>query len=320
MTIKHLLRRALLLPLLAFLAIGCVTDESAYVDRASTPRRAAQGAGGLGVFLGGTSLQDYESWLGQPVSHVGAYASQQSWTAFDRSSWGQYKGSGKQLVVGVPMLVRSPAGSLRQGAAGAYDGHFRALASRLVANGQPRAILRLGWEFNGDWSLWRADRDPKAFAAYWRRIVDVMRAVPGAQELRFDWNPGHGPQFVPVDAYPGDNYVDVIGMDIYDRTYSTKFRDPVARWNDYLHRPYGLDWLRNFANAHGKPISFPEWGVTHNHAAGVVHDNPVFIRGMAAFIHANNVEYQDYFNVQAHDGDFRLRNFPQSAAAYKALF
>jgi hypothetical protein len=317
---KNLLRRALLLPLLAFLVIGCVTDESAYVDRVSTPRRAAQGARGVGVFLGGTSMQAHESWLGQRVTHVGGYASQQTWEAFDRSRWPQWTGSGKQLVVGVPMLMRNQPGTLAQGAAGRYDVHFRRLAQRLVADREGNAILRVGWEFNGDWYPWRADRDPKAFAAYWRRIVSVMRSVPGASGLRFDWNPGHGPRFVPVEAYPGDAYVNFIGFDVYDRSYSERFRDPVARWNDYVNRPYGLNWLRNFAAAHGKPMSFPEWGVTHQHFGGTVHDNPVFIRGMAEFMRSNNVEYHLYFDVLSHDGDFRLRQFPRAAAAYRSLF
>jgi hypothetical protein len=319
MSSKHLLRRALLLPLLAFIVIGCVTDESAYVDRVSTPRRAAQGEGGVGVFLGGASVSGYEGWLGRNVSHVGAYAAKTTWANFDRSSFKHWTGSGKRLVIGVPMLMLQERGSLAAGASGAYDDHFRRFAQRLVREGHSNAILRLGWEFNGDWYPWRSDRDPKAFAAYWRRIVDVMRAVPGTN-LRFNWNPGAGPGFVDVNAYPGDKYVDIVGFDIYDRSYGDRMRDPVARWNNMVNRPYGLNWLRNFAAAHGKTISFPEWAVTHNHVRGVAHDNPVFIRGMAQFIRTNNVEFSLYFDVLAHDGDFRLRNFPQSAAAYKALF
>jgi hypothetical protein len=320
MSTQNLLRRALLLPLLAFLVIGCVTDESAYVDRAVTPRRSTPGAHGVGVFLAGASVTNHEAWLGRRVTHVGGYVAKTTWANFDRSSFKQWTGSGKQLVAGVPMLMLNERGSLAAGAAGAYDAHFRGLAARLVREGHANAILRLGWEFNGGWYPWRADRDPKAFATYWRRIVTTMRGVPGASGLRFDWNPGHGPAFVPVEAYPGDAYVDVIGMDIYDRTWSDRWRDPAARWNDYLHRPYGLDWLANFAAAHGKPISFPEWGVTHNHVRGVAHDNPTFIRGMADFIRTHNVEYHLYFNVLAHDGDFRLSGFPQSAAAYRAAF
>src|SRR4051794_17199403 len=195
MSTKHLLRRALLLPLLAFLAIGCVTDESAYTDRVATPRRSAGGAHGVGLFLAGASMSNHEAWLGRPVTHVGAYVAKTTWANFDRSSVKQWTGSGKQLVVGVPMLMLHEPGSLGAGARGAYDQHFRGLAQRLVREGEGNAILRVGWEFNGGWFPWRADRDPKAFAAYWRRIVTTMRSVPGAQGLRFDWNPGAGPQF-----------------------------------------------------------------------------------------------------------------------------
>ena len=67
-------------------------------------------------------------------------------------------------------------------------------------------------------------------------------------------------------------------------------------------------------------MSFPEWGVTHQHFGGTVHDNPVFIRGMAEFMRSNNVEYHLYFDVLSHDGDFRLRQFPRAAAAYRTLF
>ena len=319
MSTKHLLHRALLLPLLAFLVIGCVTDESAYVDRVSTPRRAPQGARSVGVFLGGSSLSAYEGWLGHRVTHVAGYAAGSTWANFERSSFRHWQGSGKQLVVGVPIIMKQQPGSLAAGAAGAYDAHFRRFAQKLVADGQGNAILRLGWEFNGHWYPWRSDRDPKAFAAYWRRIVNVMRSVPGTS-LRFNWNPGLGPGFVDVNAYPGDRYVDIIGMDLYDRTYGDRLRNPVVRWDDFLNRPYGLNWVRNFDLAHGKPMSFPEWAVTHDHVRGVVHDNPVFIRGMAEFIRTNNVEFANYFDVLAHDGDFRLRQFPNAAAAYRALF
>jgi hypothetical protein len=319
MSIKHLLRRALLLPVLALLVIGCVTDESAYIDGVSTPRSSVAGSRDLGVFLGGTSIRDYENWLGRRVDTVAGYAASTTWDNFGRSSFRQWQGSGKQLVIGVPMLMRQQPGSLGAGAAGAYDAHFRRFGQRLVSEGQANAILRLGWEFNGDWFPWRSDRDPKGFAAYWRRIVQVMRSVPGGS-FEFNWNPGHGPGYVDLNAYPGDNYVDSIGFDIYDRTWGDRLRDPVVRWNNYLNKPYGLNWLRNFALAHGKPMAFPEWAVTHDHVRGVVHDNPVFIRGMAEFIRKNNVDFSNYFDVLAHDGDFRLRQFPQSAAAYRALF
>jgi hypothetical protein len=317
MPLPSVLRRALLLALLAFLAIGCVTDERSFVDADATPRRSAAAADGVGVSFGG-NLVAYEAWLGHPVTHVGVYASQQSWAAFDRSRWDALRGLGKHLVVGVPLLVRSQPGTLAAGAAGAYDAHFRQLAERLVEDGQADAILRLGWGFNGRWSLWRADRDPSAFAAYWRRVVTVMRTVPGAVGLRFDWNPDLGA--VPTGSYPGDAYVDVIGATVYDRTSDDQRRDPDERWDDLVHRPYGLDWLRDFATAHAKPLSIPEWALTHQHAPGVDPDNPAFVRGMAELVRSSNVEYQLYFNALTNNGDFRITTFPRSAEAYREAF
>ena len=310
----------------ALLAVGCSQDDVDKVVAAqrSTQSRVAQK--GMGVFVGGgsaTAVREFEAWVGTKVTHAGAFFSQQSWDRFENASWLKvWQGSGYQLSLGLPMLVRNDGGTLRQGASGAYDGHFRRAAQQLVQYGQGNAILRLGWEFNGNWYPWEAKKDPQSFVAYWRRIVTTMRAVPGAQNLRFDWNPGIGPGHVPVEAYPGDQYVDFIGMDVYDRSYNAQMADPARRWQKYLNGAFGLNWLRNFAASHNKPMSLPEWGVTDKHAGGVQPDNPVFIRGMSDFIRANNVAYQMYFEFDAPDGAHELRSgrFRRAAAMYQQLF
>jgi len=313
--------------MVGLLAVGCSqedVDKVVAVDRRSEQNGAAQRA--MGVFLGGGSaeeVRDFEAWAGTKVTHVGAFFSQQSWEQFENTDWlEEWQGSGYRLSLGLPMLVRNDGGTLQKGASGAYDQHFRHAAEQLVHYGQGNAILRLGWEFNGDWYPWEAKKDPKSFVTYWRRIVDTMRAVPGAENLRFDWNPSIGPGDVPVDAYPGDEYVDFIGMDVYDRSYNAEMADPSRRWDEYVNGEFGLNWLRDFAASHGKPISFPEWGVTDKHAAGAQPDNPVFIRGMSEFIRANNVEYQIYFEYDAPDGAHELRSdrFRRAGELYKELF
>ena len=63
------------------------------------------------------------------------------------------------------------------------------------------------WSSNGNQALW---------AGAFRHVVDVFRSVSPA--FRFDWN-GTGKYFVAHDApssYPGDAYVDVVGLDQYD--------------------------------------------------------------------------------------------------------
>jgi hypothetical protein len=284
---------------------------------------------GIGVFRqGGTtpaSVAEWERFVGRRLTHVSTYFTNRSGSAMvEGAGWkaSQFRGSGKTLAAGVP-IAGGGLGSLASVAAGGQDGTWRALASALVANGQPNAILRLGWEFNGDWFPWAARSNPGQFASAFRRIVTTMRSVPGAGGLRFDWNPGHGPRYVPEAAYPGDAYVDIIGLDIYDQTFGPRFVDPAARWADFMNRPYGLRWHRDFARAHGKPMSFPEWGIGDRHVAGARPDNPLFIRNLADWIAVNDVAYQSYFDFdKPGDGFHRLQTgrFPASAAAYQAAF
>jgi hypothetical protein len=284
---------------------------------------------GIGVFRqGGTtpaSVAEWERFVGRRLTHVSSFFSGSSWSSMvDGAGWQarQWRGTGKTLVAGVP-LAGGGLGSMGAGAAGANDGHFRDLARALVANGQPNAILRLGWEFNGDWFPWSARSNPGGFASYFRHAVTAMRSVPGGGGLRFDWNPGIGPGHVPEAAYPGDAYVDIIGADIYDRSYGARVADPGARWADFMNRPYGLRWHRDFARAHGKPMSFPEWGVSDIHVGGGRADNPQFVNALADWIAVNNVAYQSYFDFnKPGDGSHRLMTgqFPASAAAYRARF
>ncbi len=100
--------------------------------------------------------------------------------------------------------------SLKMGAKGLYNPYFQKLAENLVSYGLGDSILRMGWEFNGGWYTWRASSDPANFAEYWRQIVTTMRAVPGAKNLKFDWNPALGWQQFPAEqAWPGDKYADI---------------------------------------------------------------------------------------------------------------
>src|SRR5262249_44379555 len=147
------------------------------------------------------------------------------WTAWRRAR------ADRMLVLNVPMVVPNEpamgdeevAAALRQGADGAEDEHFRTLARRLVAHGAADTIIVLGWEMNGTTYSSRCAPDPLAWQQYWQRIVGVMRSVPG-QRFRFDFAPARGPQAVEWGkCYPGDDVVDIIGMDSYDQEPGRNF-------------------------------------------------------------------------------------------------
>lgn len=281
----------------------------------------------MGTYAGAANpagIADFATWLGSSVPYAEDFLPGDSWETISSPMWwlNSWQGSGYRMVYGVP-IIPGTGGTLAAGAAGTYNAYFRTLAQNLVATGQGDSILRLGWEFGGGWYAWHVSTttDAANYAAYWRQIVTTMRAV--APALKFDWNPIWGWQSVnPELAYPGDLYVDYIGVDVYDQSWISNYTDPIARWNDALAANWGLTWHKNFAASHGKPMSFPEWGVairSDGHGGG---DDPYFIQQMASWIAQNNVAYHIYFSYDAPDGQHDLQdgNFPLSAAAFKTAF
>lgn len=311
-------------------------------------------------------------WLNRPVVWAEDTIGPESWNNIGWpiwwlehwSAWTHAK-PGRRLILAVPMLAGPPDRSgptqgsvglrtpvtLDQGAAGEYNIHFRQLAENLVKHGLADTILRPGWEFNGGWYAWSAKGKTAAFAEYWRQIVRTMRAVPGTQNLRFAWNPTLGEQDFPAElAWPGDDYVDYVALDVYDETWrpdtypwpagadakliEARHRKAWAEWT--YGSPRGLKFWRDFAIAHGKPLAIAEWGVKEQNAPGEAQhgglDDPYFVEQMHAFINApaNHVAFHCYFDVDCPPpvGMHRLTpgakgepsRFPASSARYRELF
>ncbi|MCH0564916.1 glycoside hydrolase family 26 protein [Streptomyces sp. MUM 2J] len=219
----------------------------------------------------------------------------------------------RMLVLNVPMLERNEEGVpdaevrrlLRQGASGAFDHHFRALAERLVRLDVPDTVIVLGWEMNGITYTHRCGPDPQAWKAYWNRIVTTMRAVPG-QRFRFDFTPSRGRDAVPwTQCYPGDDTVDIIGMDSYDQPSGMSFDQQVKE-------PLGLQAHVDFAKAHGKAVSYPEWGLFRN------GDNDDYMRRMLAWMDEHHPLYNTLTDYCPH-GVWQCRDNPRSSAVYRAL-
>jgi hypothetical protein len=288
----------------------------------------ARAAPSLGVYQGNgcdglTGLAAFTSWFGRQPDFVLDFFASDSWTSMmGDATWAVscWNRQNKTVVFSVPMLP-ADGSTLAQGASGQFDDKFRALAQMLKSKGHGKAIIRLGWEFNGGWYAWAAKKDPTNWVKYWQRIVTAMRSVPGTS-FRFDWCSAQGYQQIPASSvYPGDAYVDIIGRDNYNQTW-TDADTPAKRWNALLTEQYGLNWLKDFATQHDKPISFPEWGTgtrPDGHGGG---DDAYFVTQMSLWIKANSVEYHGYWDYPARDYDAKISgNYqPAAAKAYLAAF
>ena len=112
--------------------------------------------------------------------------------------------------------ANQPTYSLARINAGAYDAYIRASASAAAAYGKPFQI-RFAHEMNAGWTSWGAGVNSNTgnqYVAAWRRVVAIFRAR-GATNVSWVWAPNVDPRPF-AQYYPGDKYVDVIGLDGYN--------------------------------------------------------------------------------------------------------
>ncbi|MFT8247325.1 carbohydrate-binding domain-containing protein, partial [Roseomonas sp. BN140053] len=272
----------------------------------------------LGVYVGNDpgAVNNFEQWLGRPVDAVLGYVGHANWGDFVGSAnwaatqlWTQIN---RPILWSVPLTVNGA--SLEAGAWGAYDAFYRSAANSL-ASFRPEdehIYIRTGWEFNGDWFPWSAQGHEQAFIDTFRHFVDTFRSV--SDRFVFEWNVNntdHGMN--PEAAYPGDAYVDVIGMDFYQHPQWTSY-DASKAFDVMVDRPQGLRWLENFADAHGKPTAYSEWGVQGNNSAA-------YVQKAAGWFKDHDVVYQTFWNSDAdYPGKLSDGSEPATGAAYKAAF
>ncbi len=116
----------------------------------------------------------------------------------------------------------------------------------------------------------------------------------------------------------------MVSADLYDQSwYSEDWGDPVRRWQRMLDQPYGLNWMMAFADAHGKPLGFPEWGLSQRSDGRGGGDNPYFIERMHEWIMTHNVIYNLYHDADTSPAELHAittGTFPLAAVRYVELF
>jgi beta-mannanase len=176
---------------------------------------------------------------------------------------------------------------------GAYDSYARQLGTNLVAAGLENTVIRLGPEMNG---IWESDfvgakkTEQKLWAKCFAAEVTSFREVAGEHFL-FDWNVNACTGKYPYqNFYPGNKYVDIIGIDLYDVGCET----PTTRltFAKLASEPLGLNQIEAFAAKKGKPMSLPEWGLSTIPAG----DDPSYINGIGSTFSAKDFAFESYFD------------------------
>jgi hypothetical protein len=299
--------------------VAAVTDPFAAIVPGQVTWRS-------GAYPGGTidtqAITSFGSYRGRTADVATVFQIRDSWDAIAHNSWAidQYASFPGKLSIGVPLIPTDGSTTVQQVAAGDHDADFASFARMLVAAGRGDSDIRLGWEFNGNFMPWAA-YDASTFVAAFRHAALAMKSV--APNLSIDYNGNLGVSQCGNDPfgnlYPGDDVVDVIGVDAYDNQWNHVWDS--ASWQHFHAQPGGLDDWYAFAQRHGKPLSVPEWGLDKTGGA----DNPYFMQAMFSWFqaHAAGLSFEAYFNEPL---DYIASSLegpdqnPQAAATYARLW
>jgi beta-mannanase len=195
-------------------------------------------------------------------------------------------------------------------AAGDHDAYLREWGTALASWGGP-VLLRYAHEMNGDWYPWAEGANgnaPGSYAAAWRHVHDVV-AAQGATNVRWVWTPNvpyHGSTDL-AGLYPGDAYVDVVGLDGYN--WGTGFAGRSWTAPADLFSP-GLARLRGIAP--GKPVVIAETA-----SSEVGGSKAAWNRDLVAYLQAqSDVTAVVWFDMDK-EADWRIASSASSADALR---
>jgi hypothetical protein len=215
----------------------------------------------------------------------------------------------------VPHVTLEPKMGMVELMSGKYDEDIKKYGEAIAALGKP-IVLRFAHEFNGDWYPWSILNDQLVPAATYvqgfRYMRDKIRAAGGTNAY-WVWAPnnengGKNPQTLE-SYYPGDAYVDIIGMDGYNFGTSQSW----SRWQSFGQVFGGLyDWIMQTHPA--KPVFICEMGTSSTGGDKTAWITDMFVQLETRF---PKVKGFVWFNINK-ETDWRFTETQQSIDAFKA--
>jgi len=200
---------------------------------------------------------------------------------------------------------------------GDHDAFVRQWARDVAAWGQP-LYVRLMHEMNGQWTSWSPGLNGNTapeFVTAWRHVIEITRAE-GAANVRWIWCPNiddGNPSFTPYEQlYPGDDYVDWVGLTGYNWGTSQRWsvwRDLTSTFKD------SIDQIRAIT---GKPLMIAEMASAEQGGdkGGWISDG--FSRLTTDLPDVKAVVWFDTFDARL-GTHWEVDSSPGSLAAYRAV-
>lgn len=205
---------------------------------------------------------------------------------------------------------RSRVFRFRAIAKGRYDAYIEASARAVASWGNP-ILLRFAHEVNGRWYPWGAGLNgttPRTYIAAWRHIVRIFRAN-GARNAKWVWTPyvRVGDRFPFVRFYPGDRWVDWVGLDGLNG-------GAVFGWRPFT-KIFAASY-RQLVAITSRPVILAEMGSTEDGGMKSAWVSTALGRGIPRFSHIRAIVWWSTQDPKGR-GDFRVGSSPTALAAIR---
>lgn len=199
------------------------------------------------------------------------------------------------------------------------DDYLHGWAEAAARTGAP-IFLRYASEMNGNWMAYSGD--PDLYIAKWRMVYRIMHEV--APNVVMIWCPFSQPKATIPVYYPGDEYVDWVGVNIYNVLHADgdPAKPPSDDPRDQLKYVYDLF-------AYRKPIAICEYAATHYCVATKTSAVEYAIDNMTRLYSALPAQFPrvrmiNWFSVDTEREGLAANNYcltdnPQILAAYVKL-
>ena len=185
---------------------------------------------------------------------------------------------------------------------GKYDNHIRTEARRCKTAGYP-IIIRFGHEMNGYWMGW--GNSPEQFKQAWIKVVTLFREE-GVTNVAWYWCPNYDdnpPDRKFQNYYPGDEFVDYVGIDVYANNDWGQWADPEKQ----LGNPYG----NVYDTYSSKPYIIGEWGCSSDLTE---QQNAEYV---SKFFDAVETRTRIKMIIHWHGDGWKLSLYPQALEVYR---
>lgn len=296
-----------------------------------------------GNWLSGSSMDDRDTigaWRGRAVEITAMWADSDASNQINM--WPIQPGVGDltgwtgamDIAIGAIFSGESWASA----ATGAYDSRWTQCLTNMSSWRAGRTtFIRFAHELNGTWYPWSVNGgNVAAFKTAWARFYALKQSIIPAAKLVFNVNYESTGGYAWPNMWPGDQYVDVLGVDYYNRAavVVTSSADWTAKLNvstsvGGTSEPRGLGAYRQWAQDHGKPLGLGEWAP--DSAGG--GDNAAFVTGLLTYCQSNagpgsgQIVYEILFNQSDPNGPFQgnfgvwdQTKMPTAQTAYNAFF